>query len=43
MLYDLGAGVVVKKGNMEYGVHYGLNFAKKYHAQNGTLRLKLNF
>ncbi|WP_082068149.1 autotransporter domain-containing protein [Rickettsia bellii] len=43
MLYDLGAGVVVKKGNMEYGVHYGLNFAKKYHAQSGTLRLKLNF
>ncbi|QQV75714.1 hypothetical protein H6P87_01278 [Rickettsia tillamookensis] len=43
MLYDLGAGVVVKKGRMEYGVHYGLNLAKKYHAQSGTLRLKVNF
>lgn len=43
MLYDLGAGVVVKKGRTEYGVHYGLNLAKKYHAQSGTLRLKVNF
>ncbi|MCZ6896709.1 MAG: hypothetical protein O7C68_03745 [Rickettsia endosymbiont of Ixodes ricinus] len=43
MLYDLGAGVVLKKGRMEYGVHYGLNLAKKYHAQSGTLRLKVNF
>ncbi|MGX6960235.1 MAG: autotransporter domain-containing protein [Rickettsia endosymbiont of Pentastiridius leporinus] len=42
MLYDVGAGVVVKKGRMEYAFHYGLNFAKKYHAQSGTVRLKIN-
>ncbi|MFV0274448.1 MAG: autotransporter outer membrane beta-barrel domain-containing protein [Rickettsia aeschlimannii] len=43
MLYDLGAGAVIKKGRMGYGVHYSLNLAKKYHAQSGTLRLKVNF
>lgn len=43
MLYDLGAGAVIKKGRMEHGVHYSLNLAKKYHAQFGTLRFKVNF
>lgn len=43
VLYDLGAGAVIKKGRMEYGVHYSRNLAKKYHAQFGTLRLKVNF
>ncbi|WP_342269819.1 hypothetical protein [Rickettsia endosymbiont of Orchestes rusci] len=42
MLYDLGAGVEFKKGRMEYGLHYGLNLAKKYQAQSGTIKIKVN-
>ncbi|MFY9590325.1 autotransporter domain-containing protein, partial [Rickettsia endosymbiont of Halotydeus destructor] len=42
ILYDLGAGIEIKKGRMEYGFHYGLNLAKKYQAQSGTLKLKIN-
>ncbi|WP_341790343.1 autotransporter domain-containing protein [Rickettsia endosymbiont of Polydrusus tereticollis] len=42
-LYDLGAGVELKKGRMEYGLHYGLNLARKYQAQSGTVKVKMNF
>lgn len=41
-LYDLGAGVELKKGRMEYGLHYGLNLARKYQAQSGTIKIKVN-
>ncbi|NRB10725.1 MAG: autotransporter domain-containing protein [Rickettsiaceae bacterium] len=41
--YNLGNGVSLQKGNMEYGVSYDLYLAEKYVAHHGSLKLRIKF
>ncbi|XVN41786.1 MAG: autotransporter outer membrane beta-barrel domain-containing protein [Rickettsia endosymbiont of Argas persicus] len=41
--FDLGAGVTVKHKMMEYGLNYDANIASKYFAQQGSLKVRVNF
>jgi outer membrane autotransporter protein len=41
--YNIGAGALMKQGNVELSLGYNLNLAKKYQAHQGTVKLKLSF
>lgn len=41
--YNLGTGVTAKYQMMEYGVNYDVNIASKYFAQQGSLKVRVNF
>ncbi len=41
--YNLGAGVTAKYQMMEYGINYDVNIASKYFAQQGSLKVRVNF
>jgi hypothetical protein len=40
---NLGFGVNMSKGNLEYGLTYDGYLANKYIGHQGTLKLRLNF
>ncbi|HJD59543.1 MAG TPA: autotransporter domain-containing protein [Rickettsia endosymbiont of Omalisus fontisbellaquei] len=40
--YNLGGGISTQYNRMEFGIRYNLSLAKKYIANQGSLRLKVN-
>lgn len=43
MSWNVGAGVMAKSNNMEYGVGYDAHMADKYVGHQGTLKVRVNF
>nr|WP_253308359.1 autotransporter outer membrane beta-barrel domain-containing protein [Rickettsia endosymbiont of Ceutorhynchus assimilis] len=41
--WNVGAGVTAKYKMMEYGVNYDANVASKYFAQQGSVKIRVNF
>ncbi|WP_017443226.1 autotransporter outer membrane beta-barrel domain-containing protein [Rickettsia gravesii] len=41
--FNFGVGVTAKHQTMEYGVNYDANVASKYFAQQGSLKVQVNF
>ncbi|MGX6959775.1 MAG: autotransporter outer membrane beta-barrel domain-containing protein [Rickettsia endosymbiont of Pentastiridius leporinus] len=41
--FDLGAGVTIKHNMVEYGVNYDANIGNKYFAQQGSVKVRVNF
>jgi len=42
VLYNLGCGISTKYNRMEFGIRYNLSMAKKYTANQGSLKIKVN-
>ncbi|WP_341793255.1 MULTISPECIES: autotransporter outer membrane beta-barrel domain-containing protein [unclassified Rickettsia] len=41
--WNVGAGVTAKYKMMEYGINYDANIASKYFAQQGSVKIRVNF
>ncbi|QQV75727.1 hypothetical protein H6P87_01292 [Rickettsia tillamookensis] len=41
--FDVGVGVTVKHKMMEYGINYDTNIGSKYFAQQGSVKVRVNF
>ncbi|HJD56464.1 MAG TPA: autotransporter outer membrane beta-barrel domain-containing protein [Rickettsia endosymbiont of Pyrocoelia pectoralis] len=41
--FDLGTGVTIKHKMVEYGVNYDVNIGNKYFAQQGSVKVRVNF
>ncbi|MFY9589163.1 autotransporter outer membrane beta-barrel domain-containing protein [Rickettsia endosymbiont of Halotydeus destructor] len=41
--FNIGAGITAKYKMMEYGINYDTNIASKYFAQQGSLKIRVNF
>ncbi|BDU59910.1 hypothetical protein FLA4_03200 [Candidatus Rickettsia kotlanii] len=41
--FDVGVGVTVKHKMMEYGLNYDTNIGSKYFAQQGSIKVRVNF
>lgn len=41
--FDVGVGVTAKHKMMEYGINYDTNIGSKYFAQQGSVKVRVNF
>ncbi len=41
--YNVGAGINMSQGDVDYGMSYDADFAKKYLAHRGSLKIRVNF
>ena len=41
--FDVGVGITAKHKMMEYGINYDTNIGSKYFAQQGSVKVRVNF
>ncbi|GAA5251977.1 hypothetical protein KNCP2_02650 [Candidatus Rickettsia kedanie] len=41
--FDIGVGITAKHQMMEYGIHYDTNIGSKYFAQQGSVKVRVNW